>query len=717
MFLSGVKYQLTADSQIAAFRFRRSESGHRYLLSHSGGGSPRHLTAALEFAFGGGESRDVASALVQFTDDNGDHWTLDRSKDQFTISKNRQALTSESGLRELQQVLNGDPEIALSESIAHFDLTGHDANISAKRKDVRLRRQDRFNLFAEAQAEDYLNKCVQFLGLPQSISQVSLSDFVQSARQLTDEHRILEQQLQEVISSQYDPADDFDDSSLKTLANELKLLDMLDQEASFFNDPSHSFAVIKEKLLSTEQQLQKLCEGNGIGALPSLDQEIDWSLVIHCLSRLQVYQKLELAYRRSQIDIDGYVKPVFAKHIKQAKSFLLADKSLLDTIQTSLSFITNRLEELSEPAPAVPKLGLLRKIFDDKHSAEPLAQQIDPQMLANSRAHVDQILGSINQMCLRLEKGGEDYSRQFDEIHDRYEKIVQELGKAKAKWQQCAEHYHLDPDLTLKGILSLIQNLGRISTLYLAKKDLVEKKQDYLTRVERCRRRVDEWRLLTKSQNSSDISQPSILLGETRALLRLKEQKKQQYEKQMKLSHRNNFYRGLRSELVRKQGRLGSSWTRLFKLVGGVPRDIDGAKWEQFFVWAAKAKACLELVAKSRKPLKGGLIFSDEQIDQALTVFYVDSAFDTASQIELFRLIDFHQPRANLLFVYQSVELKQRFEKAGFGISEPVKMRAPAAAANVSSEQSNKPATPRDPVMSEKAKAALELFKSRNVTI
>ena len=710
MFILGVKYQLSKGGHTEAFRFRDGAT----VIAHNAGVLPSHLALAIEFALGKKTSTEINAVMLQITDEDGDHWTIDRSQERLIVKRNRELVEGNDPLAELAKTVVSKDEENHAELVTSFDLSGNGARLKAKRRTNSLSSQDRLNALAETKRDAYQQKCIDFLGEGAPISLETLQNFGASAEECFDNLRLIDRQLLLAENNLHEKAN-FGSEVLDQLNEELVLLQKLSDEAQFFDNPANNIRALKEDLATTESQLKDLCEANDIVKLPPLQIDCDWDQVIGALARLQAYQRLEVAYRNTVQEVESACKPVFQDHLQAAKSFLLDDKSLLDNIQTSLHFITQKLQELADPVPATPKLNLWRKIMDPQ--SEPLKQEsIDPNLLQGSRASVDHILGAINQMCSHLEAGSESYSERFDEIQTRYEKIVRELARAKERWQKVAAANGIKANTSLKCLLGIIQNYGKISGLYHKKKELEESCKGFKRRLERCRVLVEEWRYLTNSQKSSDLSQSAIVIQEIRALMAMKPSKETQLEKLTKVFLHNQYYRKIYTDLKTQHQKLEAKWQQLFRLICRKPSAYNDRKWPDFFRALTKTEICSDLIVQSRRPLVGESIFSQEYLNGALNIFYINSEFAASSQVELLRLVEFHNPLSSILFIFQGVELKNRFQTSGIVTSEVVKLRAAATPAKLDQE---KPVLEKvkssDPIMSEKARAALELFKARNI--
>ncbi len=563
-----------------------------------------------------------------------------------------------------------------------------------------------FNQVAAHKLEQSLQKCQSFLSSPHIIALNQLVSFSHKAQFILKDYEYVKGMIANT-KKEYESLAKFDPNYLLDLQKEIEILREIERDAVFFNDPANNYDVLKQKVQKIDHNLMKLCDRYEIHQLPMLDSEISWEDVVKSLSRLQAYEKLELAYRRGNHELESLVKPIFQDHIRNTKSFLLDDKKLLENIEGALKSITDITQSINSQSQIKPKTSLWKRLIDNEDKGD--APLLDVAFLEDSRQAVNRILRSINEMCSNIEVTNQSYTDYVDEIQVRYEKIVAELGKAKSHWIAIASRYKLDPQASLNSILNLINNLGQISSLYVARKECRDKLAVYSLNLKNIERLVNEWRIVTKSQKSIDLKQPSILIAEVRNILSYKDKKEGQLSKLSRVQNKIEFYHYLQSTFRGKVKECTHMWNQHFTLLGIEALGFEEKKWDQLFEMIDKCEVLSQLIRDVDRPVSDEEIFSQRNISCPLSILVVQNNLEKSSKIELLRLLDYCAPKENILLITEDSQLVRLLETKQIGVSRPIKLRK--SNQNQPDLDNKKSSVP---VMSEKARAALELFKARN---
>ncbi len=703
MFLSGIKYQLEGNEVTTAFKFQAIESKFRNILCHHQT-EQDYLLEAIVFAITGRHISNVKVAILYVADCDGNQWIIERSHQGSRFSFNRQMV--ENGEEKFKEaVLEGEDDLtaALVDVIRIKQDGEHLLGERVKKGSQFLQH---FNQVAAHKLEQSLQKCQSFLSSPHIIALNQLVSFSHKAQFILKDYEYVKGMIANT-KKEYESLAKFDPNYLLDLQKEIEILREIERDAVFFNDPANNYDVLKQKVQKIDHNLMKLCDRYEIHQLPMLDSEISWEDVVKSLSRLQAYEKLELAYRRGNHELESLVKPIFQDHIRNTKSFLLDDKKLLENIEGALKSITDITQSINSQSQIKPKTSLWKRLIDNEDKGD--APLLDVAFLEDSRQAVNRILRSINEMCSNIEVTNQSYTDYVDEIQVRYEKIVAELGKAKSHWIAIASRYKLDPQASLNSILNLINNLGQISSLYVARKECRDKLAVYSLNLKNIERLVNEWRIVTKSQKSIDLKQPSILIAEVRNILSYKDKKEGQLSKLSRVQNKIEFYHYLQSTFRGKVKECTHMWNQHFTLLGIEALGFEEKKWDQLFEMIDKCEVLSQLIRDVDRPVSDEEIFSQRNISCPLSILVVQNNLEKSSKIELLRLLDYCAPKENILLITEDSQLVRLLETKQIGVSRPIKLRK--SNQNQPDLDNKKSSVP---VMSEKARAALELFKARN---
>ena len=216
--------------------------------------------------------------------------------------------------------------------------------------------------------------------------------------------------------------------------------------------------------------------------------------------------------------------------------------------------------------------------------------------------------------------------------------------------------------------------------------------------------------MLPKVRSQGEINRPSLLIGEVRNLLSYKDKKEAQLQKLNRVQNKIEFYHQLQSEFANQLKDYKYRWNQNFHLLGIEEQSIEDDKWGQLFPLISKCEISSKIVADLGKPFKNEEIFSQKNIARPLSLLTLQGGVDNAERIEFLKLLELRSPHSNLLIIIEDSSLAGMMKKLEIGSSQPVGQRKPQA----KTKPLEKNKSPQ-PVMSEKAKAALELFKARNV--
>lgn len=705
MFLSGIKYQVEGSSVPVAYKFARSESKFHNVVCHHG--TPNDLfQEALIFGVTGQFMSRVKLVVLYISDGDGNQWIIDRSHQGVRYSFN-QRLIDDGEEKFRASMLEGEDDLTAALLDVIMVKQQGDQLIGERLKKASQFAQY-FNHLAEHKLRQILERCQEFLQSSHPIALQQLVSFCHKARIITQDYRYIKRMIAST-KKEFETLAKFDPDYLVNLKKEVEILRKIERDAVFFSDPSHNHEALSAKLKKTEKDLSQLCNRYEIHQLPMLDADVSWDLVVKSLSRLQAYEKLELAFRRGNNELESLVKPIFQDHIRNTKSFLLDDKKLLGNIEQALKSITKITQDMNAQAQAKPRKNIWKLFgeFDEK-SRVPIP---DTDFLEKSRQAVNRVLRSINEMCSNIEVTSQSYTDNFDEIQSRYEKIVAELGKAKKQWLAVASKYQLDPQASLKSILNLINNLGQISLLYVTRKECRDQLSAYTLKLKNLERLLEEWKIVTKSQKSINLRQHALLITEVRNILSYKEKKETQLAKLSRIQNKIEFYHYLQGTFESKINECTKLWNQHFNLLGIETIDIDEKKWSQLFEAINKCEALSHMIHEVDKPIYDEAMFSQKNISCPLTILVCDD-MDDSGKMNFLRLMEYCSSKENILLITEDSQLARLIEHKQISLSQRIKLRKPEPnQENLNNKKSS------EPVMSEKARAALELFKVRNSNI
>lgn len=705
MFLNGIKFQLAEGKKTLTYRFRYNDSRFRNVVFHEG--QTDYIVPAIIYGVTGKAHPEILGVKIYLSDQSGDQWQVERRGDRSKVWLNRQVVE--------------DGEVLLAETLTDKNTDQPIIDIfqflydMGELRSSRIGQSNPFMDYIKQKGQCHLDRlsesCRHFLGTDRKIGTSSLVSFASQARDIYSEWRENERQLK-LLMEQNHQFRDINVSYIDSLEEQVQMLRKIELEAMFLNDPAQSHEILKEKLEHVESALNKICAKNDLDRLPLLSQEIDWVKVIQVLGKIQAYERLAISYKKSNGRVEEVIKPIFENHFRLIKGFLADDRALLGSIEEALAVLTDHYQAAqSQSSDQLNKKTVLQRLFQQQESDFTQSEK-NSEVLDSSRSAVDTILRSLGAMCTGLEDFSSSYSLHFDEIQDQYEKIIQELGVQKKQWKILSDKYNIDPKSSLKSILNLINSLSRLSHLYQERHRLQECLVNYKAKLRSLENLLKEWRCLTGSQKSDDLSQAKILISEVRSLISFKKKKEHQLHKLKKVRSKIDFYNGLRRKYQDTIRACHERWHENFSLIGLDTIPLDVKDWNQFFELVHICNTYRTLISEREQSVSGEKAFSSHNLNLPLNIITAHD-LGTRGRLEFIKQLQSLSSYANLLIVSNDPELCTELSGIEIGCSELL------ASAKASTEQPSVEASSQesqDALLSEKARSALELFKGRQAS-
>ena len=215
---------------------------------------------------------------------------------------------------------------------------------------------------------------------------------------------------------------------------------------------------------------------------------------------------------------------------------------------------------------------------------------------------------------------------------------------------------------------------------------------------------------MTGSQKAGDLDQAAILISEAKNLLQYHKKKEVQLKKAKKLRHRVDFFRSLRHEYSKVIESCEVSWKEICERIGLRNFDIGDGNCQQFFRLVEKSQACSEVVySNCRSKMIGKGIFELSNLSSVFSIFDLQKN-DALGRETLLESLSTLSPHCSILITLYDPELSQILLEEGFSGSS--RIRVDKAGGKQIPSVKNKTAPDQD--ISDKARAALELFKGRS---
>jgi hypothetical protein len=720
MFIEGMKIILQDGDTPRLWRFRNDQGAHRNICILQAPDDEQQLfMAALRWGFGGPRDPRIKAAMIHLTDNDGDAWILDRSVDQLRAYKNRQVFDgrSENCLKEILKdyVPAGSQDaVTISDVLREYDLQFDGSALQARPRSPGRVRKSAVERLGRERAEEIRQSLQSLLNLDQLPSRTQIEQLLQNGEAIMRRSLALRQQARD-IGGAAAHFNQLDTSLSLRLEQELKQLEQIQDTAAPLLDPARSPKVLKERLTEVEQELLNLSSSLELKTMPAPDADLDWSLILQTLTRYLAYEKLEKAARKSVQDARSLVKPAYDEYRTAVGRFLQIDRDLIRELELCLAEIAEGVRR-SEGDESGKKDGLavkLNKLLgwqakDGEQPGQPVpsaAHELD-----QARSAVNLCLNQIGKLYADLEAHSELHDQKLQDLDDRYEKVVSEYGKAREQWLTVSRKAQLPAETSLRSLINYINNYNKITLLSQKRSRLEEELATWRTQVKNLGRLLEEWRTHTGSQKSLALDNIHLILAEARGVLQYVAKKRNQLEKIRAIESKQEAFRLLRERIDQDFTHLSERWKKLAAQLGFAELTMPTEQWGQIYASGIEWLTLDRLLAPDSKALKNEQIFAAETLDHPLlTLHWNTGAQGNKGRIALLQQLEHADEGGFVLLLTEDAVLVEMIQKLGVNVGT----RSAAKAPQPQAASSSAPQPVVKTVMSEKAKAALEVFASR----
>ncbi len=716
MFIEGMKIILQDGETPRLWRFRNDQGMHRNICVIGAPSDDRQLLmAALRWGFGGPKDSRIKAALIHLTDNDGDTWVIDRSGEQFRCFKNRQAFDGRPDfcLKEMFKDFmpnQAGESASLSDVLREYDLHYDGSGLHAHMRQPGRNRKSLVERQGAARAEELRQNLQSMLGLEQGPTRVQIEQLLQHGEGLMRRCFGLKQQAREIggVSTHLSQ---LDTSLSSKLGQELQELEQIRQIAEPLFEPARSPKILKERLKEIDQQLQELCERLDIKALPLAESDVDWAMVLQSLTRYLACDKLEKSARKSVQDARSMIKPAYDEYRVSVSRFLQIDRDLIRELELCLNELGEHVRR-SEFEDGKHKDGLAGKLnkllgWQAKEGEQPgqpapsAAQQLDL-----SRSAVNLCLNQIGKLYGDLERHAELHDEKLNDLDERYEKVVAEYGKAREQWLAISRKVQIPAETSLRSLINYINNYSKITILYQRRVKIEDELQNFRAQVKTLGRLLVEWRTHTGSQKSVSLEHSHMILTEARGLLQYVAKKREQLQKIRAIESKQEALSQLRDRIEQDFTHVSSRWRKLLEQIGWSDRPLPTDQWGQIQAAAIEWLSLDRLLAEGSKALKNEHIFASETLDHPLIVYHWKTdAHGNKGRIALLQQLELADDTGLALLLTEDSALVEMVQKLGVSVGTPGVPKAPVAQPVAQK--------PSKTVVSEKARAALEIFATK----
>lgn len=739
MYLNGLKL-VRQDGETLAYKFTSPGGRFRSILALQA--RPDQLVLirrAIITVLSDSPPELLRQVILYCSDDQGDNWIIERGSNRQRIWRNRDEIPFETGFAKLRLALSGldfrqvkqDAEchekLALSDLVQIAQLRRENGHFLAELTPEDQSSEDRIftNQLHQSLASE-LSFITDFLQLDEKPELSRLVQLAPGLSQMIHQSEFIRQQLQQVNPTRTATAEVRLDQLTK-LKEELRILHHLETLYEELHQPGRSPGVLKDRLQQIEDRIEFLCQDLPLSHKLTKIADVDWDRFMQILVRFKSYEQLERYFRLTVNRAENRYQPIADHYFDCIEDFIRSDRKILGELEQALCSLTEYSQQSQTRKAEVPPSGWLRRLdqwFDRQqadqtsgsHAQDGEDEACDP-LLENSRSIVNQTLRLLGKLHSDAELSKQANDESLREIQFKLEKVTREYGKARDLWLKTAKALHLDPQMSLKSGMMLMQKIGELLRLQSEKVELTNSLNHYRSQLSLAREHLRTWYQVTGSAKDASLEQPSILLRELKTIVSYRNEKKQQLDKlqQQQFQHQSqsNQMRGI----VQLQRDLNYRWQQHFQVLGYVAPEIDNRNIKKLAAAIIKIASLHEVLKHQTPPVQWDEFVANLSVDIPLTI--VHTLFDGSSReqkqefVSALRQVSSH---ACMLLLIHEQDLLQPLREAGISVATEVDLtKANRTGAVAKPKLEPAPGQESRKIISERAAAALELFKARNV--
>ncbi len=724
MFIDGIKAVVSDGSATKVWRFRNDTGVRRHfcvVLAHPNDQSL--IRASIRWCLFAIKDSRLKAALVHLTDSNGETWIFDRQGDQFRCFRNRQLFDGrwDVCLKELFRdyaPIGTDEPLALQQWGREFELRMDAEGLLAIPQQKGMVRSSPWERTGLERMTAHRQVLEAYWGGEIFSSRVDLGGLFDFGDGVSRRLHAMQQQSRDV-DKVFQQMDRIDSHLCRRLEVEVELLGKIEALASPLMDPAKTPRVLQERLREIDTELQALCERWGIKSLPPVTPDQDWSVVLQALTRYLACDKLEKAARKTLHDARTHLRPAYEEYRKSIMGFLQNDKDLIRELENCLKELNEhvRLAASEQEKNRDNLAGKLNKLLGLGHLDAGLKSEgsaLGPHSLDQARSAVNQCLQDISRLYGELENNQGSHDSRYQELEERYEKILSEFGKAREQWLQMAKDVGISADIGVKGLVEWIQQQSRIQTLHHRRVRLQDEIQDQRAQLKTLLLLLADWRTHTGSQKPGT-PEIATALSEARNVLLYAEKKREQLAKLKAVESTFDAYQAIRLKLDRDREAISKRWAQGLEHWGLSPRALDLEGWDSM-VKAGREYILLDQIFREvHKPLRDGQIFGPTALDGPLAIFtFKNQPNDSRTRGILLQHVEHADDGGLGLLLTEDRALFEMIRKLGVSYGELVEEKLVEGGSAPTSSTSR---STQKPLVSDRARAALEVFAQKQVTV
>jgi len=693
--LNVLRYRTRPEEDWRTWRFSPATGRLRtYLYVNATRSELSDIASGLVFALTGKVAPNkIHEVALQLSDDGGHTWVVQRRGNVSRVMRDGVALPSGDGEKALASALYEHDQSMISQlEVAQFEIQGmaEDLRIITLGASAASATAQSIKDIAHQQILSMAAKCAELFKLPQLSDPRVIVQLAADAAPVHTQYHELARQFQDLKEETQGLVAN-ETPQVAALSSELELLDKLAEIASPLLQPGITLKSLKDDLAKVDGDVAELCASMGVEVTEGKLPPCDFRTAIANLSRLEAYSRLIHATQDARRYYQQHLEPAHQRYVKLAETGVAGDRQVAGELEQCLASLQVRLRhretKLQASAPEMQRAKTWFDRFKNKHEELVPAndlQIIDEQVAADletAEMAITYALKRIKDFNTGLDVARQQHDRTLAALDKAHDNLLRNYTKIREQWLATAKKSALPDDLDLNKLLVIATKHGKLAALNEKRIDLIQKLKSFSANLVKSERLVRDWRQVTGSQNVSDLSNPSILLGEVQGLLRYRDNKRKRLDQMRSAAAEVKASANLRELLKSRRKSLLSSWQNLFEQYHIPAFPIHDERCPEFLKVATLIEA-LSLVHVTQES-QDKKVAIDSSSDAVLSIYTWDEERTSQKhRLALLSAIDDATPCEPRIFLIADDDFAAMLAPAGFGRGQAVeKTIAPAAAA------------------------------------
>jgi hypothetical protein len=712
------------DQTTLAYKFTPSTGKHRNIVVlQAKADDLATYKSALIYAFTGTDDRlgRVAEVTISVSDDNGDQWIVARSQGSSRYYLNRKELTTDaepSFIRALLDLPNNhlvtdsDRQSVirlLSSFVQNGRYLGRIESLDQRSKQDPL--QEKIShLMGQTQ-----KSISGMLGLELDIEQLEILS--SEAFPVLWKWLSMHEHLSNLSTSSNEQAFS-QNQQITELEAQLALIGSLERASMLVRDPANSPVAYKEQLTSICANIEKIEQTLPMPAAQINTSPELWQSALNIICKFYTYGKLEHAFQKVRVRIDNTYKPLTKDYLDAIHTFLDNDRNILSELEQALNLLSDQLTTTKQKIDARKDrsvLALIEKFFE-KGDKDPLDDAYQQQKsLDTSRELVNGVLAKIGEMHSNIGLSNQAFDQSYGDIQEKYEFLIAEYGKYKSAWLKISKKIGLDPSTSIADFLAVMKKTHRLDELRKQKVHYQTKINDYKLALKQIAMLLEKWYTLIGSHKPQKLNQASVILRETKGILGYQRRKLEKLNRTLKERAINVGIAEFYSSFHKDTKALEKKWQQHFIAMGVQPKILKSLDWQKLQQDISQLLNLSSLKGKTvdipAKPLVDWM--SELALESPLTI--LDASFGSVTRDEvnlMMGAVSQASPHGHALLLVSDDLLAESL--ASEGLSAGVMIEA-SAHQDKTSDISKNIAPSAKPLVSDKAKAAIDILRAKGI--